>query len=202
MKEIINAHRFTDLNQFKKSLNNSYLNYFESFQQQLIFKSKSEIETLNIIYETRARKKQKHLYLRLRILLGFSSRQEKMVILLNYRFSKLGDFCFENNKAIPKASVETFFEFWYLTSQECLKVQLRINPYKTQGPSKIPSWLLRYGAVRLAEPVTFPSSLKKANITPLFKKDDTEDQLNYRPIIFFQLKKIIIIYEKIVSASL
>ena len=158
MKEIINAHSFTDLNQFKKSLNNSYLNYFERFQQQLIFKSKFEIETLKIIYETRARKKQKLLFLRLRILLGFRSRQEKMVNLLNYRFSKLGDFCFKNNKAkyeIPKASVETLFEFWYLTSQECLKVLMRINPYKTQGPPKIPSWLLRYGAVHLAEPLTF-----------------------------------------------
>ena len=140
MKEIINAHRFTDLNQFKKSLNNSYLNYFECFQQQLMFKSKSEIETLNIIYETRARKK-KHLFLRLRILLGFSSRQEKMVKLLNHRFIKFGDFCFENNKAkyeIPEASVETLFEFSYLTSQECLKVLMRINPYKTQGPLEIP----------------------------------------------------------------
>ena len=78
---------------------------------------------------------------RLRILSGFSSRQEKMVKLLNYRFSKHGDFCFENNNAkyeIPKASVKTLFEFWYLTSQECLKVLMRINPYKTQGPLKIP----------------------------------------------------------------
>ena len=34
MKEIINAHRFSGLKQFKKSLNKNYLNDFESFQQQ------------------------------------------------------------------------------------------------------------------------------------------------------------------------
>ena len=62
---------------------------------------------------------------------------------------------------------------------------------KPQCPSKIPSWVLRDGAVHLAEPLTFlfneylkiqrfTSSLKKANITPLFEKGDTEDPLNYR----------------------
>ena len=101
-----------------------------------------------------------------------------MVNLLNNRFIKLGDFCFGNNRAnyeTPKATVKTFFDFGYITSQECLKVLMRLNPNKPQGPSKIPSWVLRDGAVHLAEPLNFHfteylkiqrflSSLKKASI--------------------------------------
>ena len=59
MKQIIKAHRFRNLNQFKKSLNKSYLNDFAGFQQQLIFNSKIEREKLNIINETRSTKKTK-----------------------------------------------------------------------------------------------------------------------------------------------
>ena len=70
---------------------------------------------------------------------------------------------------------------------------MQLNPNKPQGPSKILYWVLRDGAVHLSEPLNFPfneyldilqflSSLKKANITPLFKKGDTEDPLNYKTI--------------------
>ena len=61
------------------------------------------------------------------------------------------------------------------------------------GPSTIPSLALRDAASELAEPIcfllnefikteTFPAELKIADITPLFKKLDLDDPLNYRPI--------------------
>ena len=61
------------------------------------------------------------------------------------------------------------------------------------GPSTIPAWELKDGAHSLAEPICFlfngflkqnkfPSLLKLANITPIHKKGDTENSLNYRPI--------------------
>ena len=107
-----------------------------------------------------------------------------MVKFLIYRFSKLSDFNVENNKAkyeIQKMSVKTLFENRYITSQECLKVLVQLNPNKTQGPSKILYRVLRDRAVHLSQPLNFLfneylkilqflSSLKKAKITPLFKK--------------------------------
>ena len=59
--------------------------------------------------------------------------------------------------------------------------------------STIPAWALKDGAHYLAEPICFffngflkqnkfPSLLKLANITPIHKKEDTENPLNYMPI--------------------
>ena len=115
---------------------------------------------------------------------------------LNNRFSKLGDSNFGKNKTKyenAKATVKTFFDFRYSTSQDCLKVLMRLNPNKPQGPLKNPSCVLRDVAVHLAEPLTFLfteylkiqqclSSLKKENISSHFKKVTEDHPLNCRPI--------------------
>ena len=61
------------------------------------------------------------------------------------------------------------------------------------GPSLIPAWVLKDAREHIAEPVCFlfnqflteqrlPDDLKRAHVLPLFKKDDPEDPINYRPI--------------------
>ena len=64
---------------------------------------------------------------------------------------------------------------------------------KLLGPSKIPAWALKDAQSGLAEPFcflknefisesSFPTDLKKALVSPLYKKGNTEDPTNYRPI--------------------
>ena len=64
---------------------------------------------------------------------------------------------------------------------------------QTLGPSKIPAWALKDAQSVLAEPLcflinefisesSFPTDLKKALVSPLYKKGNTEDPTNYRPI--------------------
>ena len=59
--------------------------------------------------------------------------------------------------------------------------------------SKIPAWAIKDAKAALAEPLCylinqfitegkFPEDHKKACVTPLFKKGNPEDPLNYRPI--------------------
>ena len=64
---------------------------------------------------------------------------------------------------------------------------------KPLGPSKIPAWALKDAQSVLAKPLcflinefisesSFPTDLKKALVSPLYKKGNTEDPTNYRPI--------------------
>lgn len=95
------------------------------------------------------------------------------------------------------------FSFRFVTSGEVYQDLKKLNPRKSCGPSQIPAWALRDGAHYLAAPLTdvlnaflrenkFPKNLKKAIVTPIFKKDDPEEPENYRPIsITGALSKII-----------
>ena len=61
------------------------------------------------------------------------------------------------------------------------------------GPSNIPAWALKDCSNILAEPLCFlinafinegifPEHLKRAHVTPILKKGNSEDPNNYRPI--------------------
>ena len=61
------------------------------------------------------------------------------------------------------------------------------------GPSLIPAWALKDAREHISEPLCFlinqflteqlfPDDLKRAHVFLLFKKDDPEDPINYRPI--------------------
>ena len=61
------------------------------------------------------------------------------------------------------------------------------------GPSLIPAWALKDAREHIAESLCFlfnqflteqrfPDHLKRAHVLPLFKKEDPEDPINYRPI--------------------
>ena len=85
------------------------------------------------------------------------------------------------------------FSFRFFTTFECRKALNKLNENKPLDPSTIPAWALNDGAHVLGEPICFlfngflkqnkfPSPLKLANITPIRKKEDIENPLNYRPI--------------------
>ena len=68
-----------------------------------------------------------------------------------------------------------------------------MNTSKPLGPSKISAWATKNAKAALAEPLgrlinqfntveKFPVDLRKACVTPLFKKGYPEDPINYRPI--------------------
>ena len=70
---------------------------------------------------------------------------------------------------------------------------LELNPKKSAGFDAIPSKIIKDSIKVLTSPLTnlfntsviesvFPSDLKYANVTPLYKKDDNTNKENYRPI--------------------
>ena len=73
------------------------------------------------------------------------------------------------------------FSFRFITTFECRKALNNLNKNKPLDPSSIPAWALKDGAHILAEPICFlfngflkqnkfPSLLKLANITSIYKK--------------------------------
>ena len=111
------------------------------------------------------------------------------------KFSKLGECLL-----IKPTSKQNFqqvnpnmFSFRFFATFECRKALNNLNKNKPLDPSTFPAWALKDGAHILAEPICFlfkgflkqnkfPSLLKLANITPIHKRGDTENPLNYRPI--------------------
>ena len=103
------------------------------------------------------------------------------------------------------------FSFNTVSDACVLKTLRNINPHKSTGYDMIPPKLLKLGASVLASPLTdlvnmflrkgcFPSALKKAEVTPIFKKDNKLDKSKYRPVSI--LSSIAIVVERIVSEQL
>ena len=133
--------------------------------------------------------------------------------LLNYRFSTLGEFIGlqQTNNIPPKTAPRMCFKFRYITTKETNVLIGSLNTSKPVGPSKIPAWAIKDAKAALAEPLCylinqfitegkFPEDLKKASVTPLFKKGNPEDPLNFRPIsVTSALSKI---FEKAFSSQI
>ena len=88
---------------------------------------------------------------------------------------------------------ETFSIFKVNQSQFGKEI-MDLNPKKAVGTDFIPPNLIKDSVTVLKSPLTqlfnnsveechFPSDLKYANATPLYKKDDNTNKENYRPII-------------------
>ena len=85
------------------------------------------------------------------------------------------------------------FDFQCATVGDIDKRLMSINTKKATGYDNIPGKLLRLGRGYLKDPLTklindciresrFPESLKCAELSPLFKKDDNMVKENYRPV--------------------
>ena len=120
-----------------------------------------------------------------------------MAQLLNYKFSKLGDYKGSACNFFPTKhrTSKNSFDFRFVTTKEVLLTLKKLNSNKPSGPSDIPSWALKHGFLFLADPIKllfnqflaeekFPEDLKKAIVTPIFKKGENSLPENYRPILF------------------
>ena len=123
-----------------------------------------------------------------------------MANLLNYKFSTIGCFFEKNSKIRQSPPTSTCkirnnkkFSFRFITSAECKKEIHNLNCQKAPVPSKIPAWALKDGCNEIYKHLTFlyneflknktyPCKLKKAIVTPIYKKEDPELPENYRPI--------------------
>ena len=80
-----------------------------------------------------------------------------------------------------------------ITEQEILKTLKSLDTNKANGPGNISNRLLKNTASTISKPLTklfqksletgkFLSKWKKANVSPVFKKNNKQDKVNYRPI--------------------
>ena len=79
------------------------------------------------------------------------------------------------------------FEFEPISIYTCKKFLKELDPRKPLGPSGIPSLgsqrLYQYDCrYAFLDEGRFPSECKRAHVCPIYKKGDTEDPNNYRPI--------------------
>ena len=101
------------------------------------------------------------------------------------------------------------FKLTYESSVSNIIVQF--NPKKAKGGDKISVKLLKLGKPSLVKPIanlinttisasTFPSKIKKAQLTPLHKKNDPMLKSNNRPVSILPIPSKI--YEKVLSEQL
>ena len=102
----------------------------------------------NFINEVRNEKRTKT---EIRSLRNCQPLRKQVANILNYRFSKLGDYLGET-KIISK-SIEVFcqkrFQF------QCIKLIKKLNINKALGPSSIPAWALKDCLNVVPEPLCF-----------------------------------------------
>ena len=117
-----------------------------------------------------------------------------MANLLNYRFSKLGDYSGVVKKFISSEHpINDEFQSQPISIFECRKQIESLNINKPLGPSNIPAWALKDASDVLAELLIFlinafleeglfPNHLKQAYVIPILKEGDCEVPCNYRLI--------------------
>ena len=165
----------------------------DKFISQLFNSKKSEREKWSIINDTRISKLSSNLIPVLRNSFGdFITNNLQMANLLNYKFSTLGCFYEKNSKFRQSPPTSTCniennnkFSFRIISSSEC-KTEIRsLNCWKAPGLSKKPAWALKDGCNEIYTHLaflfneflknkTYPCKLKKAIVTPIYKKEDPE----------------------------
>ena len=91
----------------------------------------------------------------------------RMANLLNYRFSKLGDYSGVVKKFISSEHlINEEFQFQPISIYECRKQIKSLNINKPLGPSNIPAWALKDASDVLAEPLTFDKRVPRRRPVP------------------------------------
>ena len=193
-EQYLNSESFHEFFKLKAEVCAGYEKDFEKFHNQLIESSTSERKKGNLINEVRNSVKTTTTVYSLKNSINeIITEKTKIANLLDLKFSKLEFFESRNYTVdLPMVRQKTPF-LLDVTKFECLKTLLALGKFKPLGPSTIPSRALRDAASELAGPIcfllnefikteTFPAELKRADITPLVRKGDLDDPLNYRPI--------------------
>ena len=99
--------------------------------------------------------------------------------------------------------VQRTFEFSEVSECDIKKVIKNLSTKKASGYDEIPVKLIKMTNRQICKPLTmiinmcisqqiFPDNMKKANITPLYKKKDKLDKNNYRSVnLLIALSKVI-----------
>ena len=194
-------------NKLLESLNSDEMNKHIEFFRNLT----SEKDKWNFINEARNSQRTKTNISSLRNSFGDLITDPKRIAnLLNYRFSKLGDYA---SKKIPYKKLnnknperKSLFRFQPISIFDIKKHIHNLNSNKLFVPSKIPAWAIKDVLNVIAEPLCylvntfvqerkFPNHLKQAFVIPIFKKGDPENATNYRPISI--TSALAILFEKI-----
>ena len=105
-------------------------------------------------------------------------------------------------KKIKEQNFNQTFNFEPITEKQVSTCIKKLHPKKATGVDSIPPKIIKAAMPSLTLPIcnianmmlskeTFPSQLKKAQVTPIFKKDDPFVPKNYRPVsILPSLSKI------------
>jgi len=103
------------------------------------------------------------------------------------------------------------FEFEEVNEQEIVKIIKKLSVKKASGYDEIPIKFIKKTSRQLSKPITkivnqcireqiFPENMKKANITPLYKKKDKLNKDNYRSVnLLVAVSKIM---EKVISQQI
>ena len=169
-----------------------------SHKTNLCKQLQSDRQKWNFINEARSSRRCKTETVSLKNSFGDIITDQKKLSLLNYRFSKLGDYIGSKQKTFDEEIETTVksnvtFKFRPISLFTCKKFVKEPNINKSLGTSNIPAWALKDSISVITEPLCFlinaflnegkfPSDLKQAHVCPIFKKGDTEDPNNYRPI--------------------
>ena len=104
-----------------------------------------------------------------------------------------------------------YFYFTTVNDKHIEKIMQKMDPKKAQGCDNIPSKLLRLGASGISSYVSqlvnhclhvceFPDTMKLADVSSLYKKNDNSKKDNYRPVsVLPSLSKI---YERVMGQQL
>ena len=97
--------------------------------------------------------------------------------------------------------IENYFDIKHIDDKKMAEILKDLNVKKDKQENDIPIKLIKKNIDLFAfvlsrifnfniDKTSFPNSLKQAGITPVHKKDDTNDKNNYRPVsILFLLSK-------------
>ena len=131
---------------------------------------------------------------------------------LNQTFVMMGMYNGPDIPYVPSTPKSRYrFQLSFATSDDVRKAIKKLKVRKASGLSAIPTWALRDACSIICYPLRdiinacitqsiFPDALKNAVVTPLYKKGDREDALNYRPIsITTNLSKI---FERILATQI
>ena len=130
--------------------------------------------------------------------------KEKAKIFNNYFVSQCR--LFESNSTLPSFEYLTNSKLVdiIISTNEISEILIGLDVKKSHGPDKISAKMIKLCGNELALPLkiifdnilatgVFPKQWKKANVTPIHKKNDKQDVTNYRPIsllpIFLKFSK-------------